>query len=180
MVKNPPAVQETWVGKNPWRRAWLPTPVFLPGESPWIEEPSQLQSMGSQRVEHDWATKHTAAQLLGRKAMTNLDSVLKSRNISLPTKVWIVKAMVFPVVMYGCENWTIKKAECQRIDASKLWCLWRLLRVPWTARRSNQSILKEINPDGRAWWAAVYGVAQSRTRLMRLSSSSNCRKHSYL
>ena len=84
--------------------------------------------------------------LLGRKAMTNLDSILKSRDITLPTKVRLVKAMVFPVVMYGCENWTVKKAECQRIDAFELWCWRRLLRVPWTARRSNQSILKEINP----------------------------------
>ena len=78
--------------------------------------------------------------------MTNLDSILKSRDITLPTKVWIVKAMVFPVVMYGCESWTVKKAECQRIDAFELWCWRRLLRVPWTARRSNQSILKEISP----------------------------------
>ena len=79
--------------------------------------------------------------------MTNIDSILKSRNITLPTKVHLVKAMVFPVVMYGCESWTIKKAECQRIDAFELWCWKRLLRVPWTARRSNQSILKEISPD---------------------------------
>ena len=78
--------------------------------------------------------------------MTNLDSILKSRDITLPTKVRLVKAMVFPVVMYGCESWTIKKAECQRIDAFELWCWKRLLRVPWTARRSNQSILKEISP----------------------------------
>ena len=78
--------------------------------------------------------------------MTNLDSILKSRDITLPTKVHLVKAMVFPVVMYGCESWTIKKAECQRIDAFELWCWRRLLRVPWTARRSNQSILKEISP----------------------------------
>ena len=78
--------------------------------------------------------------------MTNLDSILKSRNISLPTKVCLVKAVVFPVVMYGCESWTVKKAECCRIDAFKLWCWRRLLRVPWTARRSNQSILKEISP----------------------------------
>ena len=85
--------------------------------------------------------------LLGRKAMTNLNSVLKSRDISLPTKVHLVKAMVFPVVMYGCESWTIKKAECQRIEAFKLWCWGRLLRVPWTARRSNQSVLKEITPE---------------------------------
>ena len=84
--------------------------------------------------------------LLGRKAMTNPDSILKSRGITLPTKVLVVKAMVFPIVMYGCENWTIKKAECQRIDAFELWCWRRLLRVPWTARRSNQSILKEISP----------------------------------
>ena len=85
--------------------------------------------------------------LLGRKFLTNLDSILKSRDITLPTKVHLVKAMVFPVVMYGCESWTIKKAECQRINAFELWCWRRLLRVPWTARRSNQSILKEINPE---------------------------------
>ena len=85
--------------------------------------------------------------LLGRKVMTNLDSILKSRDITLPTKVHLVKAVVFPVAMYGCESWTIKKAEHQRIDAFKLWCWRRLLRVPWTARRSNQSILKEINPE---------------------------------
>ena len=85
--------------------------------------------------------------LPGRKAMTNVDSILKSRDITLVTKFCIVKAMVFPVVMYGCENFTIKKAEHQRIDAFKLWCWRRLLRVPWTERRSNQSILKEINPD---------------------------------
>ena len=84
--------------------------------------------------------------LLGRKVMTNLDSILKSRDITLPTKVCLVKAMVFPVVMYGCESWTVKKAECQRIDVFELWCWRRLLRVPWTARRSNQSILKEISP----------------------------------
>ena len=85
--------------------------------------------------------------LLGRKAMTNLDSVLKSRDISLLTKVHLVKAMVFPVVMYRCESWTIMKAECWRIDAFKLWCWRRVLRVPWTARRSNQSILKEVSPE---------------------------------
>ena len=85
--------------------------------------------------------------LLGRKVMTNLDNILKSRDITLPTKVSIVKAMVFPVVMYGCESWTIKKAEHQRIDAFELWNWKRLFRVPWTARRSNQSILKETNPE---------------------------------
>ena len=84
--------------------------------------------------------------LLGRKVMTNLDSILKSRDITLLTKVHLVKAMVFPVVMYGCESWTVKKAERRRIDAFELWCWRRLLRVPWTARRSNQSILKEISP----------------------------------
>ena len=84
--------------------------------------------------------------LIGIKAMTNLDSILKSRDITLPTKVHLVKAMVFPVVMYGCESWTIKKAEPQRIDAFELWCWRRLLRVPWTARRANQSIVKEISP----------------------------------
>ena len=85
--------------------------------------------------------------LLGRKAMTNLDSMLKSRDVTLSTKVCLVKAMVFPIVMYGCESWTIKKTEHLRIDAFKLWCWRRLLRVPWTARRSNQSILKEISPE---------------------------------
>ena len=84
---------------------------------------------------------------LGRKERTNLDSVLKSRDITLPTKVCIVKAMVFPVIMYGCESWTVKKAEHGRIDAFELWCWRRLLRVPWIARRSNQSIIKEINPE---------------------------------
>ena len=84
--------------------------------------------------------------LLGRKVMTNLDSILKSRDITLPTKVHLVKAMVFPVVMCGCENWTVKKAECWRIDAFELWCWRRLLRVPWTATRSNQSILKDVSP----------------------------------
>ena len=85
--------------------------------------------------------------LLGRKAMTNLDSIFKNRDITLPTKACLVKAVVFPVVIYGCESWTIKKAECQRIDAFELWCWRRLLRAPWTARRSNQSILKEISPE---------------------------------
>ena len=84
---------------------------------------------------------------LERKAMTNLDSILKSRDITLPTKVHLVKAVVFPVAMYGCESWTIKKAERQRVDGFELWCWRRLLRVPWTAKRSNQSILKEISPE---------------------------------
>ena len=85
--------------------------------------------------------------LLGRKVMTSLDSILKSRDITLPKKVYLIRAMVFPVVMYGCESWTIKKVECRKIDAFELWCWRRLLRVPWTARRSNQSIVKEIRPE---------------------------------
>ena len=85
--------------------------------------------------------------LLGRKVMTNLDSIFKSKDITLPTKVRLVKAMVFPVVIYGCESWTVKKAECRRIDAFEMWCWRRLLRVPWTARRSIQSIIREINPE---------------------------------
>ena len=89
----------------------------------------------------------TSLLLLERKARTNLDSILKSRDITLPTKVYLVKATVFPVVMYGCESWTRKKTECRRIDAFELWCWRRLLRIPWTAGRSNQSILKEISPE---------------------------------
>ena len=100
-----------------------------------------------------WGSKITAhgeikrCLLLGRKVMTNLDSIFKSRDTTLPTKVHLVKAMVFPVVMYGCESWTVKKAECRSIDAFKLCCWRRLLRVPWTARRSKQSIIKEVNPE---------------------------------
>ena len=105
--------------------------------------------LGGSKITADGECSHEIKRrlLLGRKVMTNLDSIFKSRDISLPTKVHLVKAMVFPVVMYGCEGWTIKKAECQRIDAFELWCWRRLLRVPWTARRSNQSILKEISPE---------------------------------
>uniref|UniRef100_A0A8B9WP62 RNA-directed DNA polymerase n=1 Tax=Bos mutus grunniens TaxID=30521 RepID=A0A8B9WP62_BOSMU len=104
--------------------------------------------LGGSKITADGDCSHEIKRclLLGRKVMTNLDSILKSRDITLPTKVYLVKAMVFPVVMYGCESWTVKKAECQRIDAFELWCWRRLLRVPWTARRSNQSILKEISP----------------------------------
>ena len=96
---------------------------------------------------HTYSHEIKRCLLLGRKVMTNLDSILKSRDISLPTKVHLVKAMVFPVVMYGCESWTVKKAEHRRTDAFELWCWRRLLRVPWTARRYNQSILKEISPE---------------------------------
>ena len=98
-------------------------------------------------VEGDCSHAIKRRLLLGRKVMNNLDSILKNRDIALPTKVRLVKGMVFPVVVYGCESWTIKKAECWRNDAFELWCWRRLLRVPWTARRSNQSILKEINPE---------------------------------
>ena len=105
--------------------------------------------LGGSKITADGDCSHEIKRhlLLGRKAMTNLDSILKSRNITLLTKVCLVKAMFFPVVMCGCESWTIKKAEHQRIDAFDLWCWRRLLRVPWTARRANQSILKEISPE---------------------------------
>ena len=104
--------------------------------------------LGGSKITVDGDCSHEIKRcfLLGRKAMTKLDSILKSRHITLPTKVRLVKAMVFPVVMYGCDSWTVKKAEHQRIDAFELWCWRRLLRVPWPARRSNQSILKEISP----------------------------------
>src|SRR5574338_19866 len=112
-----------------------------------VETVSDFIFLGS-KITADGECSHEIKRclLLGRKFMTNLDSILKGRDITLPTKVRLVKAMVFPVVMYGCESWTVKKAEPQRIDAFELWCLRRLLRVPWTARRSNQSILKEISP----------------------------------
>ena len=105
--------------------------------------------LGGSKITADGDCSHEIKRhlLLGKKVMTNLDSVLKSRDITLPTKVCLVKAMVFPVVMYGCESWTIKKAECQRNYAFELWCWTRLLRVSWTTKRSNQSILKEISPD---------------------------------
>ena len=105
--------------------------------------------LGGSKITADGDCSHEIKRLLllGRKAMTNPDSILKSRDIVLPTKVCLVKAMVFPIVMYGCESWTIKKAECRRTDAFELWCWRRLLRVPWTARRSNHSILKEISTE---------------------------------
>ena len=104
--------------------------------------------LGGSKITADGDCSHDTKRrlLLGRKVMTNLDSILKRRGTTLPTKVCVVKAMVFPVVTYGCESWTVEKAECRRIDAFELWCWRRLLRVPWTARRSNQSILKEISP----------------------------------
>ena len=105
-------------------------------------------TLGGSKITADSDCSHEIKRhlLLGRKVMTNLDSILKSRDITLSTKICLVKAMVFPVVMYGCESCTVKKVECRRIDAFELWCWRRLLRVPWTARRSNQSILKEISP----------------------------------
>ena len=111
-----------------------------------VETVSDFIFMGS-RITADDDCSHEIKRclLLGRKVMTNLESILKSRDITLPTKVHLVKAMVFPVVMYGCESWAIKKAECRRIDAFELWCWRRLLRVPWIARRSNQSMLMEIS-----------------------------------
>ena len=104
---------------------------------------------GGSKITADGDCSHEIKRclLLGRKAMTNLGSILKNRNITLPTKVCLVKALAFPAIMYGCESWTVKKAEHRRIDAFELWCWRRLLRVPWTARRSNQSILKEISPE---------------------------------
>uniref|UniRef100_A0AC11DCN1 Uncharacterized protein n=1 Tax=Ovis aries TaxID=9940 RepID=A0AC11DCN1_SHEEP len=112
-----------------------------------VETVSDFIFLGS-KITADGDCSHEIKRLLllGRKVMTNLDSIFKSRDITLPTKVRLVKAMVFPVVMYGCESWTVKKAECRRTDAFELWCWRRLLRVPWTARRSSQSILKKINP----------------------------------
>ena len=139
--------------------------------------------LGGSKITADGDCSHEIKRrlLLGRKVMTNLDSIFKRRDIAWPTKVRLVKAMVFPVVMYGCESWTVKKAERRRIDAFELWCWRRLLRVPWTKRRSNQSILKEISPgcslegmmvklklqelviDREARHAAIHGVAKSRT-----------------
>ena len=124
---------------------------------------------------------------LGRKAMTNLDSILKSRDITLLTKVGIVKAMIFPVVMYRYESWTIKKAERQRIDAFKLWCWRRLLRVPWTARRSNQSILKEINPEYSLegyilklqYYGHLMGRADSLLKTLKLAKTEGRRRRGW-
>ena len=106
----------------------------------------QTLFLGGSKITADGDCSHELKRLLGRKVMTNLDSILKSRDVTLPTKVHLVKAMVFPVVMHACESWTVKKAERQKIDAFQLWCWRRLLRVPWTARRSDHSILKEISP----------------------------------
>ena len=113
-----------------------------------VETVADFIFLGSKiTADSDYSLEIKRSLLFGKEVMTNLDSILKSRDITLMTKVHIVKAVVFPVIMYGCESWTIKKAEHQRIDAFELWCWRRLLRVPWTARRSNQPILKEVNPE---------------------------------
>ena len=123
----------------------LPPLVEIDGET--VETVSDFIFLGSKfTTDGDCSHEIKRRLLLGRKVMTNLDSILKSRDITLSTKVCLVKAMVFPAVMYGCESWTIKKAECRRIEAFELWCWRRRLRVPWTARRANESILKEISP----------------------------------
>ena len=128
-------------------RSWHPVPTL---HGKWMEKQrkQRLYLLGS-KITADGDCSHEIKRclLLGRKVMTNLDSILKSRDITWPTKVHLVKVMVFPVAVYGCESWTIKKAEHWRIDAFELWCWRRLLRVPWTARRTNQSVLKEISPD---------------------------------
>ena len=129
-------------------RSWHLVPSLLANS--WGNSGNSVRFIfGGSKITTDGDCSHEIKRrlLLGRKVMTNLDSILKNRDITLPTKVCLVKAMVFPVVIYGCESWTVKKAECQRIDAFELWCWRRLLRVPWSTRRSNQSILKEISPE---------------------------------
>ena len=133
----------------------------------------RLYFLGSKiTVDGDCSHEIKRHLLLGRKAMNNLDSILKSRDITLPTKVHLVKAMVFPVVMYGCDSWTIKKAEHWRLDAFELWCWRRLLRVPWTARRLNQSILNEISPEYSLEGLMLKLKLQYLDHLMRRADSS--------
>ena len=132
------------------KRSWQSSPITswqINGET--VETVAHFIFGGGSKitVDGDCSQEIKRCLLLGRKVMTNLDCILKSRDVTLPTKVHLVKAMGFPVVIYGCESWTIKKAECRRINAFELWCWGRLLRVPWTARRSNQSVLKEISPE---------------------------------
>ena len=137
-----------------------------------VETVSDLIFLGSKiTADGDCSHEIKTRLLLGRKVMTNLDSILKNRDITLPTKVSLVKAMVFPVVMYGCESWTLKKAELQRTEAFKLWCWRRLLRVPWTARRSNQSILKEISPEYSLEGLMLKLKVQNFGHLMRRTDS---------
>ena len=137
-----------------------------------VETVSDFIFLGS-KITADGDCSHEIKRrlFLRRKLMTNLDSILKSRDITLPTKVRLVKAMVFPAVMYGCESWTVKKAECQRIDAFELWCWRRLLRVLWTTRRSNQSILKEISPGCSLEGLMLKLKLQSFGHLMRRADS---------
>ena len=139
-------LSRVWLLATPWTAAYqAPPSMRFAKQEYWsglpLSSPSKIMADG------DCSHEIKRRLLLGREVMTNLDSILKSRDNTLPTKVRLVKAMVFPVVMYGCESWTVKKAECRRIDAFELWCWRRLLRVPWTARRSNQSIFKEISPE---------------------------------
>ena len=136
-------------------------------------ENSENSDFGGSKITADGNCSHEIKRhlLLGRKVMTILDSILKSRDITLPTKVHLIKAIVFPVVMYGCESWTIKKADCQRIDSFELWCWRRLLRVPWTARRTNQSILKEISPECSLEGLMVKLKLQYVCHLMRRTGS---------
>ena len=135
-----PNIQKTKIKASGPITAWE-----IDGET--VETVSDFNFLGSKiTADGDYSHEFKRWLLLGRKVMTNLDSIFKSKDITLPTKVCLVKAMVFPVVMYGSKSWTVKKAECRRIDAFEVWCWRRLLRVPWTARRSNQSILKEISP----------------------------------
>ena len=149
-------------------------------ENRWGNKWKQWQTLflGVSKITADDDCSHEIKRhlLLGRKAMTNLDSILKNRDITLPTKVCLVKAMVFPVVMYGCESWTIKKAECWRIDAFELWCWRRLLRVPWTARRSNQSILKEISPEYLQYFGHLMWRADSLEKTLMLGKIKGRRR----
>ena len=137
-----------------------------------VETVTDFIFLGSKIIaDGDRSDKIKRHLLFGRKVMTNLDSILKSRDIILPTKFHLVKAMVFPVIMYRCESWTIKKAECQRIDGFELWCWRRLLRVPWTARRSSQPILKEIRPECSSEGLMLKLKLQSFGHLMRRADS---------
>ena len=147
-----------------------PVPGQIDGET--IETVTDFISLGS-KITADGDCSHEVKRhlLLGRKAVKNLDRILKSRDIILPTKVCLAKAMVFPVVTYGCESWTVKKAECQRIDAFELWCWRRLLRVPWTARRFNQSILKEIHSEYSLEGLMLKLILQYFCHLMRITDS---------
>ena len=125
-----------------------------------VETVADFIFLGSKiTADGDYSHEIKRRLLLGRKVMTNLESILKSRDITLPTKVHLVKAMVFPVIMYGCESWTVKKAECKKIDTSELWCWRRLLRVPWNATRSNQSILKKISPECSLDWSVNWSTS---------------------